>query len=48
MSETLLHGVRAAGVTSVHLRPPSCVTWISPSSVPAHSSPGRVNDGAMV
>src|SRR5205823_9856231 len=30
-SETLLHGVSAGGVTSVHVRPPVCVTWIKRS-----------------
>ena len=36
--ETLLHGVSAGGVTFFHVLPPSRVTWIRPSSVPAQST----------
>jgi hypothetical protein len=48
ITDTLLQGVSAAGVTFFHVRPSSKVTWISPSSVPTHRRPSRRNDGAMV
>ena len=48
ISDTLAQGVSCGGVTSVNVRPPSRVTWISPSSVPAHRSCSSSGDGAMV
>ena len=49
MIETLLHGRPApGGVTSVQLRPPSRVTWISPSSVPTQILFASRSDGAIV
>src|ERR1043166_4534058 len=50
MIETLLHGFDriAAGVTSFQVAPPSRVTWICPSSVPAQIQRAFTNDGAMV
>ena len=37
ISETFAHGESSVGVTFDHVRPPSLVTWIRPSSVPTHS-----------
>ena len=34
-TDTLLQGVSAGGVTFFQLLPPSVVTWMSPSSLPA-------------
>ena len=34
------------GVTLVHFRPPSIVTWIRPSPVPAHSTFTSSGEGA--
>src|ERR1700681_2351043 len=39
MMLTMLHAGMSLGVTFRHVCPSSWVTWISPSSVPAHSSP---------
>src|SRR5215471_4292948 len=48
MIEILLHGrdLIAAGVTSFHVLPPSKVTWISPSSLPAQMIFSFTYDGA--
>src|SRR5688572_5606043 len=50
MIEILLHGrsLSAGGVTFFHVRPPSNVTWISPSSLPAQRMFSFRYDGAMV
>src|SRR5690348_16666471 len=39
MLKIRVHGLMAAGVTLVHFTPPSVVTWIFPSSVPAQIIP---------
>ena len=39
------HGFITGGVTFVHLAPPSIVTWIMPSSVPAQSTLMSRGDG---
>ena len=46
--ETLAHGTSADGVTSFHVVPPSRVTWISPSSVPAQMTLPSTAEGATV
>ena len=38
MLKMRVHGLIADGVTFVHFLPPSVVTWMLPSSVPAHST----------
>src|SRR3954452_23336615 len=45
MLKNRVHGLIAGGVTSVHFMPPSIVTWITPSSVPAHSTLMSRGDG---
>ena len=37
MLKMRVHGLICGGVTFVHFAPPSVVTWMSPSSVPAQS-----------
>ena len=44
--ETLLHGVSSGGVTFFQVLPPSRVTWIRPSSVPAQIVLTSLCDGA--
>src|SRR5689334_2835340 len=46
MPVTRLHAVTAGGVTLLHVLPSSVVTWMSPSSVPAHTRPACFGDGA--
>ena len=48
MSETFIHDVRAGGVTFVHDFPPSFVTWMRPSSVPAQIRFPSFGEGAIV
>src|SRR5512138_619046 len=50
MTETLLHDrdLSAGGVTSFHVLPPSNVTWIRPSSLPAQMMFSFTYDGASV
>ena len=48
MIETFAHGVSCGGVTLCQVFPPSRVTWISPSSVPAQMVPISTYDGAIV
>src|SRR6185503_12772373 len=50
MIEILLHGrdLSAGGVTSFHVLPPSNVTWIRPSSLPAQMTFSFTYDGASV
>ena len=38
MLKMRVHGLIAGGVTFVHFAPPSVVTWMLPSSVPAQST----------
>ena len=40
-----VHGLMAGGVTLAHVAPPSVVTWMFPSSVPAHSTVARSGEG---
>ena len=40
----IIHSGIPAGVTSVQFSPPSRLTWINPSSEPAHSSPSSYGD----
>src|SRR5690242_9205466 len=40
-----VHGLIAAGVTLVQCRPPSTVTWMLPSSVPAQSVSALLGEG---
>ena len=44
---TLLHGVKAAGVTFFHVAPPSRVSWMYPSSLPVQIVLTSLNDGPM-
>ena len=46
--ETMLHGFSPGGVTFVHVPHESVVTQISPSSVPAHTRPASMGEGAIV
>src|SRR5262245_45804787 len=46
MLKIRVHGLICGGVTSVHLTPPSIVTWMLPSSVPAQSTFTSRGDGA--
>jgi len=39
MLKMRVHGWMSAGVTFFHVAPPFSVTWMLPSSVPAHSTP---------
>src|SRR5262249_34283448 len=45
MLKMRVHGLIAAGVTFVHFAPPSTVTWMLPSSVPAQSTFAFLGDG---
>src|SRR5689334_5673162 len=45
---TWLHSGNPFGVTLLQVLPPSFVTWISPSSVPAHNTPFCAGDSASV
>src|SRR6476659_7919305 len=45
MLKMRVHGLICGGVTFVHFAPPSVVTWILPSSVPAHSTFTSFADG---
>ena len=38
MLKMRVHGLISGGVTFVHFAPPSIVTWMWPSSVPAHNT----------
>src|SRR4051812_26913476 len=46
MLKTRAHGFTEGGVTFVHVRPPFIVTWITPSSLPDHSTLRLRGDGA--
>ena len=50
MSDTFAHGVFvcSGGDTSFQCSPPSAVTWINPSSVPAQMTPTSRGEGARV
>src|SRR5580658_9150190 len=41
-----VHGLMAGGVTSVHLAPPSMVTWMAPSPEPDHNTLTSSGEGA--
>src|SRR5690349_15138369 len=45
MLKMRVHALISGGVTLVHFSPPFSVTWILPSSVPAHSTPTSFGDG---
>src|SRR6516165_6179758 len=45
MLKMRVHGLICEGVTSVHFVPPSTVTWMFPSSLPAHSTVSLLGDG---
>ena len=45
MLKMRVHGLIAGGVTLVHFAPPSVVTWMLPSSVPAQSTFDARGDG---
>src|SRR5262245_55189069 len=45
MLKMRVHGLIAGGVTFVHFAPPSIVTWILPSSVPAQMTFTSFGDG---
>src|SRR5260370_42490976 len=46
MLKMRVHGLICGGVTLVHFRPPSMVTWMRPSPVPAHSTLTSRGEGA--
>src|SRR5215472_17271472 len=46
MLKMRVHGAIPFGVTSFQVAPPSVVTWITPSSVPAHSTCTDGGEGA--
>src|SRR5215510_10202282 len=46
MLKIRVHGLICGGVTFVQFTPPSIVTWILPSSLPAHSTFTSRGDGA--
>src|SRR5512135_2353537 len=46
MLKMRVHGLIAGGVTLVHFTPPSSVTWIAPSSVPAQITFTSRGEGA--
>ena len=45
MLKMRVHGLICGGVTFVHFAPPSVVTWMLPSSVPAHRTLTSLGDG---
>src|SRR5579859_6550560 len=45
MLKMRVHGLISGGVTLVHFAPPSSVTWMFPSSVPAHRTVSLFGDG---
>src|SRR5262249_33293906 len=45
MLKMRVHGLICGGVTFVHFAPPSIVTWMLPSSVPAQSTVSLFGDG---
>ncbi len=45
MLKMRVHAAMALGVTLVHLAPPSVVTWMLPSSVPAQITPSSRGEG---
>ena len=46
MLKMRVHGLICGGVTLVHFAPPSVVSWISPSPVPAQSTLTSSGEGA--
>ncbi len=46
--ENQVNRVSAGDVTSRHARPPLCVTWTSPSSLPTQITPACRADGAIL
>ncbi len=46
MLKMRVHGLICGGVTLVHFAPPSMVTWIRPSPVPAQSTFTSSGEGA--
>ena len=46
MLKMRVQGLICGGVTLVHFAPPSVVTWIRPSPVPAHSTLTSSGEGA--
>src|SRR5262245_16113306 len=45
MLKMRVHGLMSGGVTFVHFAPPSIVTWMLPSSVPAQRTFASFGDG---